>query len=299
MPWCPKCKNEYREGIRVCTDCGCELVEEEQFEGQVAVTFGDEEQMNSLKKFMEFNELKGVTVQFDEAEKLYELLVRKEDRAKASLIVNAFLDQKAVESEMQQEYPCEGNFDGETDLQDDAEDGFNEQEKSSYVRPTVYQNSTERAEENRSSAWALLVVGLIGIVAVVLGILEVLPFSVGNPYMFYGVMSAVFVLFIVMGIVSMKNAKVFEKKAESENTLHDAMVKWYTENLNATALDVELAESEKETLNDSLPQEMLYFKRAQLLKDKFNHQFMNLDQAFLEHFIDEEVYDAIFTKTGE
>ena len=25
--WCPKCKYEYREGIKVCADCGCELVE--------------------------------------------------------------------------------------------------------------------------------------------------------------------------------------------------------------------------------------------------------------------------------
>ena len=27
MPWCPKCKTEYREGFRVCADCGSELVE--------------------------------------------------------------------------------------------------------------------------------------------------------------------------------------------------------------------------------------------------------------------------------
>ena len=28
MPWCPKCKNEYIEGITTCADCGVELVEE-------------------------------------------------------------------------------------------------------------------------------------------------------------------------------------------------------------------------------------------------------------------------------
>ena len=28
MPWCPKCKNEYVEGIVKCADCGSELVEE-------------------------------------------------------------------------------------------------------------------------------------------------------------------------------------------------------------------------------------------------------------------------------
>ncbi len=26
MPWCPKCKSEYREKFTVCPRCGCELV---------------------------------------------------------------------------------------------------------------------------------------------------------------------------------------------------------------------------------------------------------------------------------
>lgn len=28
MPWCPKCKTEYREGFNVCSDCNIELVPE-------------------------------------------------------------------------------------------------------------------------------------------------------------------------------------------------------------------------------------------------------------------------------
>ena len=27
MPWCPVCKNEYREGIKLCAECKVELVE--------------------------------------------------------------------------------------------------------------------------------------------------------------------------------------------------------------------------------------------------------------------------------
>ena len=28
MPWCPKCRSEYREGFESCSECGVELVEE-------------------------------------------------------------------------------------------------------------------------------------------------------------------------------------------------------------------------------------------------------------------------------
>jgi hypothetical protein len=28
MSWCPKCKTEYRDGYRTCSDCGTELVNE-------------------------------------------------------------------------------------------------------------------------------------------------------------------------------------------------------------------------------------------------------------------------------
>ena len=28
MPWCPKCKSEYREGIKECADCKIPLMDE-------------------------------------------------------------------------------------------------------------------------------------------------------------------------------------------------------------------------------------------------------------------------------
>lgn len=307
MPWCPQCKNEYREGIKVCADCDCELVEEIASDDRVAVIFGEEEQMNSLKQFLEFNKIKGATVRFDEEEKVHELWVRTRDKDAAMDIAGVFLQKEAERAASMQLNDFE-------DLEKSARDSFQESAETvqnsreedgketgkmsddsasdgrgtDADRPCVYMNNTEKAEDNRSSAWTLLFVGAVGIVIMILGMLDVIPLPVGNPYMFYGVMIAVFLLFIVMGFASMKNAKIFAKKAESENTLRDAMVKWYQENLSAEAVDAELGDIE------GLVEEALYFKRVQNLKEKFNHQFMNLDQGFLENFIDEEVYDKFF-----
>ena len=46
MAWCPKCKNEYREGITVCPDCGEALVSEEELTDWVSVHIMEWEKVN-------------------------------------------------------------------------------------------------------------------------------------------------------------------------------------------------------------------------------------------------------------
>ena len=73
MPWCPKCKNEYKEGIKICADCGCELVSEEKEEKPL--TFGYETDMEALADFLRFHKVEGVRIAKDEQDDTYELYV--------------------------------------------------------------------------------------------------------------------------------------------------------------------------------------------------------------------------------
>lgn len=218
MPWCPKCKNEYREGITVCSDCGCTLVEE--LKEDVPVTFDREEGVEE----------------------------------------SDFLDMEEIE------------------------------EMTPIAPSALYENSEAKAEDNKMSAYTLLFVGITGMAVVVLGILGVLPFRLTGTtqYMTYGIMSALFLLFIVMGMVSMKSYRIFAKKAESENSIRSTMKKWCLETLHKEELDQELF-SEDENVAD----EVKYFKRTGLLKERIAKQFVNLDQAFLDNFVD-ELYEDIF-----
>lgn len=275
MPWCPKCKNEYREGIAVCTDCGCELVDSLEESTRVSLIFGEEEQMNALKEFLEYNKLNGAQLHFDEKEGVCELLVHQEDQKKAAQMTKIFLQQEEARTSSQ--------------ASDEEEVEAIPEEDSQPLSAGVYQDSAERAEDNRSSAWTLLAVGGVGLLAMILGFAGVLPIHLTgtNKYMVYGIMSALFLLFLVMGFVSMKNSKMFAQKAESENTLRDTLNKWCQENLIPDSIDAEL------NVDIDTPEEILYFKRFEMMKEKLKYQFVNLDDAFLEHFIDEQ-YDAIF-----
>lgn len=234
MPWCPRCKTEYREGFTVCADCGSELVEEEPVETPP----GEAEWV----AFSQDGNDAG-------AESGDEDIVTQEDGS--DMLVGA-----------------QGHTRGR-----------------SMAAP--YQDSAERANDNRSSGWILLILGILGLLVLTLGMVGILPLHFGNSYLFYGVMGAIFILFVVSGGISMKNAKLLEKKAVSENTLRESLHEWCRENLNAQMID--------DTVGvQGVEEEVLYFRRLSYIKGRLNHQFMNLDQGFLDKFIDDYVYDEIF-----
>ena len=296
MAWCPKCKNEYREGITVCPDCGETLVSEEELTDWTSVLFGEQDEMEKLKDFLTYNGIQKSQIRFDETEQVYELFVDAKDEKQAKTIARVFLEQQekkrketaAEEETAVDEFLMPGD-DSDAESVDTAQ-----QENGSLLKNAssqgglTYINSGAKAEENRSSAWVLLVVGILGMLVMILGMTDVLPLNIGNPYMFYGVMSAVFILFLVMGVVSMRNAKIFEKKAESENSLVDTLLAWSKENLTAEKID-----SEIENASDT-PAEALYYKRFEVIRSQMNHQFMNLDQQMLENLIDTKIYEQIF-----
>lgn len=304
MPWCPKCKSEYREGFTVCADCGGALVDEEQFlkmEEERAAA----EQAKRLELAMQqaarlaAGKAGGLTAR--EAEGSAAEAEAREEAAWEEAPDFAMQREadtaagEAGEAGMSASLPQEqdGEHGDASSHEPEADTGQPKRAAGFQSAGALYQDSRERANENRSSAWILLIMGSVGLIVIVLGIMGMIPLHFSNPYLFYGVMAAVFILFIVAGIVSMNNAKLFAKKAESENSLRDAMLAWCRENLRAQELDSEIGVDGTES------EEALYFKRFECIKAKLNYQFVNLDQCFLEKFIDDSVYDMIYEKKDE
>ena len=97
MAWCPKCKNEYREGITVCPDCGETLVSEEELTDFTSVLFGEQDEMEKLKDFLTYNGVEKSKLVYDETEQVYELFVDAKDEKKAKTIARVFLEQQEKE----------------------------------------------------------------------------------------------------------------------------------------------------------------------------------------------------------
>lgn len=295
---CPKCRNEYRDGITVCADCGCQLVPEKEIVNKVPLIFGDEEGLTRLKEYLEYNGLKGMEIVYDEKEAVHELLINEKDKQKAVKLGSVYMQQEQVRQaeeavRMQEEQARREAEKPQPQWFGMGTEEPEEKQKSQQPQPVRrssqgYQNKSEQAAENRSSAWTLLIVGGLGLVALVLLLTGVLPLQLrgSNRFMIGGIMGVLFVLFIVMGFVSLKNSKQYAKEADSENSLKSTMEKWCKENLDGTKVDANLQLS-------TVPQEEWYFRRVALLKAVLNRQFVNLDQGFLDHFVD-DMYDTIF-----
>lgn len=225
MPWCPKCKNEYVEGILVCADCGSELVD-------------------SLEEDKEDYE-----AEFEEMD-------LTEDMEPAADMANAVHLGKAMRS-----CSTEG----------------------------VYEDSGKKAEEFKSGAYTLLVVGILGLVVLALLISGVLPVRL-NPvsqWMTVLVMGVLFLIFIVMGILSFQSYRRLAQKAVSENSLKEELIRYCEENMEAAQIDGAALTADEEE------EELRYFRRTEQMKQQILEQFPDVEEGYLDNFVD-EIYQRIF-----
>ena len=152
--------------------------------------------------------------------------------------------------------------------------------------PGIYVESSKKAQEFKAGGLSLLFVGGLGIIFIVMVLVGIIPLYMNlfSKYLILGVMGSMFILFTVMGFLSVKSYKKFEIKASEEDHLTKNLKAWCLENLEQKVLDTDIeADSE----------ELLYFQRTEKMKEMISKKFMNLDAAFLDSFID-DIYPEIF-----
>ena len=99
-----------------------------------------------------------------------------------------------------------------------------------------------------------------------------------------------FVIFIVMGILSLKSSKRFTQEAAVEEDLTGKIKAWAKEQITAESI------KERVWFEDGTPDEMKYFKYFEGIKSAVTQEFGSLNASYLDALC-EELYAEIFEKS--
>lgn len=306
MPWCPKCKTEYREGITICADCKTELVSEYKevlLQNATAVLAKVDAEhhvfTDKLHDFLEYSGISSVVLQEGEMLGVY---VAPEDLKKARKCFKAFY---SVETEMVMQHAQEAAFmkgeeydnyfgddEEENDMESDSElsetasasslynDKASDSDANSEKR---YVSAASRYEDYRSSGITFTILGVLGIGFALLNFLDVISLF-GSGFSSF-VLFLMFAIFLGLGIFSFQKANQLKQEAVKENELASSVKEWMKTNIS------------KETLNSLIPEgtyedepktaELLYLDCLDQLTAKVIAAFPELHPSLAEQLIEE------------
>lgn len=279
MAWCPLCKNEYREGVVECSECHVPLVNELK-EGRRAIYFDTEEKLEKIVKFFIVNDIKTASIHYDEKEEISELYVSEADESRAKKVLRVFIKEEEKE--------------------DGTQSKSEEETVKEMVHPKqpagAFVSKRHKAEDHKSSAYVLIFVGIVGIVALVLIEGGIIPLSLPatTKYMSYFLMGALFLAFLVMGIFSVKSYKKLAGEAATEEDEIENARKWLRDTITKDYLQNKIADNviEQEEANDK--EETIYFVRTEYIAEAIRSQFSHFDEILVEQLADDyysEVYE--------
>lgn len=158
---------------------------------------------------------------------------------------------------------------------------FTDNKVSSFVR------LSDKYQDITSSASTMLLVGIIGILFMILVLADIIPLPLNSStaWLFDSVTGGIFIIFIISGIISFMHAKQVKIDADEEDKLIEELLTWADINISKEMLD--------EGLDLTQPEELLYFNRADKIKDKLMHQFENADEALIYEYT-EQIYQNIY-----
>ena len=265
MPFCPKCKNEYRKGFTECHECKIPLVE--------SLDEADEMQIKP-KRVFDVND-----------ERSYEFLdqYKEDDEEEEVSEIVSYSDLTFSEKQFQKK-----EEDDDDDLEVVApisEQMMRQRQIAEAIRKqSSYVDKKQKIEDYKSSGCVLTLVGGVGLVALVLLYLGIIPGFSGlkSNYMFMGVMLVMFIVFIIAGIVSFAQIKTIILEAEADDDLISRVNQFFDEYLTVEKLAKEVVCGKKDT------EEELYFKRTEYMTRVLLQKFPEMNESLREKIIDDK-----------
>lgn len=313
MPWCPKCRLEYREGITVCADCNSPLVEESELadEKQELCSYETKEVLEQMNEFLRFSEVTSGEIIYSEEDGLWYLKVAAKDRKKAQKLYHGFMlgemDRKKEleEHKLPEEEHLHGKEDAKAEEEepegevsgttvDAAQEYLNQKlamdEKNASLRSQVnssYVKQEERYRDYNSTGYTFLLIGIAGFIVMLLSWIQVLQIFHGN-LIAQVVFTVISIGCIIIGIQSIGKARCLKKDIGNEKELTNRIFGWLEENINQEELEAICQKDQSDEIN--------YLNQVAYIKEQLMEEFKDENEDYMEQLI-EEYYDTRVKKS--
>lgn len=265
MPFCPKCKVEYREGFSVCADCKIPLVDSLD-------DIIDEEIIEEVEEESEDNQVE-VTMS--------EVIEVSDDEYSTETVIPEieFVPYNQEAYDNADEAKQEANR-----VKAAIENNKEEQKR---FKAKQYVTKKQLASEYKSSGFMLVIIGGLGFTFVLLLMLGVFPFRPRGivSYVIDGLLCAFFAMFVYFGINSFVRYAQVSKTSDDEKDTDKDFEEWFLKTFTKSFVDSDLNLIEDDTAN--------YFMRNAKIKYIIAQNYPDLREDFVDMIIDKH-YGEIF-----
>lgn len=265
MPWCPKCRQEFQDTIRVCPTCNEALVDELAPElVTTAIEFFSEEAANQFLAFLEYSNIEHVQSVKDESLEIYRIQCQEKDLREIGKLFSAY---RSAEEENEENAESDSKTDDEHD---------NEKSTSSL---TPYVKKKDQYSDTLGTGIMLIVIGALGIGYVFLNYMNVLHLLNGS--ISYALNICLFSAGLIYGFISLGHASKLKTQIAEEEQVHDEILGWLDTQVTKDFLE--------ENMDPNLPQEANDLKQFQIIKKMTMDQYSEVKENFIEAIVDEKL----------
>lgn len=281
MPWCPKCKNEYIEGITTCVECGVELVDElpEEINPEEPFTLCNVEDEEIGTKFIAYLIYGGITTAglIPNEDGTFQVAVAYFEKEPAEEMFRKFGSAEDIAAKDISELLPE--LEKQLDELKDEEANVMLSDLRTEAS-SVYVKKKDKYSDLKFSGISFIVFGILGFGLLLLNILGYLNFF--NKFSTL-IMGVVFCIFLIIGIVSLIRANSLKNIVSEENKVTNEVLDW----IDASITD-ELISS---LMDESLSQEDNYFAVHGKLCEMTAEQFPFFSKGYIDQLMDERYND--------
>lgn len=289
--WCPKCKNEYIDGITTCVDCGCDLVAElpEEIDETAPQLIGSvvhEDVGNKLIRFLKFSGIRtcGLIPLGDADSEGFYIAVAYAEAERARAILNELsADGETDDADLEKLEPAL-----DAQLEEIKEEEANELLSDLRTETsTVYVNKRDKYTDLKFTAYSFIAFSILGylfVIANAAGIISI--FSTFST----AILAIVFTIFLGIGISSFRKAGTIKGLVSEEERVVEQVKEYieehFTDEYLASLGDEELSEEEE------------FLHVSEQLKAEIAQQFPLFNKGYIDQLVDDKYGDFCDRRTN-